>query len=811
MSILINDIKFTVRHLGKYRFSNSIIILTIAMLIAGLSVVYAFILGERKQWMPFPESDRLVKLWRTGERKMDRFPGDLYIEYANRLTSLDQLGALTQSDAIRLTEGGQSKTYGAAAVSVNLLSLIGIPPLKGRLFDEIDLDAEGQGSVILSEQMWREQLSADVNIVGRRLLLEDDLYVVVGVMPASIRTTRLAYSIDIWLPRRFSADAQDLQLFGRLKSGVTLAQARAEMNVLGPLLERTRTPQEIEMRTIDLNYQGGTVASLDKDLRRGSKERQMDILWIIAFGTVIACCVIGISCFNITNLLLARVNARARELAIRSAMGARRSHIVRLLLIESLLLSVFGGVAGLLVSGWIVEGLAWANFGTARFDVGLCFVASCGTVLLGVLLGLLPALSLFRTDLTRNLKEGGHSTSGKQSHRLRNFLVSSEVTMALVLCVVAGLLTRVYFHLHAGKLGFESEKMLVVRVDIQDTHYPKDSHKYLYAERVMQALVETSGVESVAVKMSCRELGSAFPDMITIAGVKGSEPIELTAGTHYGSAGLPVMFGMDLLRGRLLSPDKASATTEALVSESFIHKHIEGLEPIGVKISVGHTPAGQPRAWKTIVGVTCDRHPLTSYLPIGPEVFLDYRESQFNSSPIFVVRTTADAEPMVKPVHEIIQRLDVTQLVGQPILMADLLEQNASEPKEAMILVGILGGIGLFIALMGIYGVVAFSVQERTHEVGIRLAVGASRRDVLMLLIWQGARLIPLGVILGMLIGSSIIRGLPKEIFRTGISAFDPMTYVVIIGIVAFVGFLATFFPARRAAAMSPMEALRYE
>jgi putative ABC transport system permease protein len=775
-------------------------------------VIYASFLGVREKLLPFPEPDRFVKFWRIGEKSVnDSIPLDLFAEYSASLTSLEAIGGLNSSEPRTLTGVGEAVTYGVYNVSVNLLKLAGIPPLKGRLFDEADLEAESDHPIIISEQMWREKLGANENIIGHRLRLNDELHLVVGVMPAAMRTTRLAWDADIWVPHRFQPyKRSECLLFGRLKPGVSLKQAQAEARAVATALEQTRPGDNAEVSLLHGRYRSSMLAPIGKNLRESSERMAAEILLAILFGTVIVSCVVGISCFNVANLLLARLTARSRELAVRLAMGAERLRIVRLLLMESVLLGILGGLAGLVLSAWLIYVMRSRGL-TVRFDPQLFLLAAGGSLLLGVLVGLVPAVRSARTNLTDVLKDGGQSTSGRKRHRLRNFLVSSEIAMTLVLCVAAGLTTRAYLRLQARDLGFDPDKTLAIRVNFRSDLYPDPNARKLYMERARQALEETPGISSVAIATSWSMMVSRNVDELRIAATGETPAIETKTGVEYCSRELPALYGMDLLLGRLPFPETASAGNEAVVNESFVRKHLSARDPIGLPFRIGRDSPDRDRdpKWRTIVGVVRDRPPLAKNAQVQPKVFLDYRENP-RSVDVLYARTTTSAKAMSSPLRNAVQRLDALQPVEQPLVMADFLEEHASFQRITMILLGALGGGGLFMALLGVYGVVAFSVQERTREVGIRMAVGASRWDIHRLMLWQGARLIVLGGLPGLLLGTSASVGL-QGMLGDGSSAFDPVTCLAAIVIVAAGGFLASFLPARKAAQLNPMTALHYE
>lgn len=806
------DFRYAFRQLRKHPFTNAVIVMTIALLIGAVSVIYASLRNEEARYVPFPDPDQMVKLYRTGENRIEElFPADLFREYADRLKTFEGLGALEWRQAMTLTEVGEPVSYQVMGVSANLLQLTRVPPLRGRLFDESESESGADLIVIISEQMWREKLGADESIIGRRLRLNDRQRTVIGVMPEFMRTTRLAFNADIWTPSRLPRDRKgvNLWLIGRLKSGLSRAQAQAELDALAPRVEELHAPDEFERQVYPAGFKGARVHALKKPLvnRGQGVPAQMIFAWV--FGGTIIASVVGIACFNVTNLLLARVSARSRETAIRLSLGARPWRIVRQLLTESVLLALLGGLVGLLVSFWFFDLFRLRHF-DVRFDWRLYLIAVCGTLALGVSVGLLPSLRSARTELTESLKDGGQTTAGRRRHRLRSFLVSSEVAMALILCVVAGLMARAFFRFYNMDLGFEPERMVTVQVDLRDRRYDEMADRHAYAERGLQALREMPGIEAVGVSMSFSLLPWGFRDQVTIAAAGGAEEKTTEAALSYGSSELANFSGMSLVRGRGLSENLSEASSEALVNESFVAEHFGDADPVGRQIAIAHGSVADKR-WYTIVGVVRDRHPLMTYREGEAEVILGFREAQMRSGLVFLARTKAGAKTMAKPIREMIQRLDASQPVNQPVFVADLLEQRAAGPRSGMIFLGSLAAVGLFIALMGVYGVVAFSVVERTHEVGIRLALGASRHQILRLMAWQGARLMLLGASPGLLIGSLITAGLLRQSPFGDLSPFDPLTYAAVVLLVSSAGLLASFWPAKKAADLDPMQALRYE
>lgn len=802
-----NEFRQAVRQLRKHPFSNAVIVLTIALLVGAVSVIYASLRDQRARYTPFPEADRIVKLWRTGaNRNVQYFKGDLYQGYIRELTSFQDLGALDQIPAATLTEVGEPVSYHGAAVTPSLLRLAGMKPVTGQLFDDGDTVQGDDRIVLISEQMWREKLGADEKIIGGQLRLNNQLSTVVGVLPAFMRTTRLAYNIDVWRP--LYADRQrsggGLRLFGRLKPGVTMAKAQAELDTVAPALEGKHVPGKHERAVYPNGFTGARITSLNTQLAQSNRGTPAEVILVYVFAGLLVASVVGIACFNVANLLLARVTSRSREIAIRIAIGAGRGRIIRQLLGETVLLSLLGGVAGLLISFWLFELLKLQHV-DVRMDWRLYLIATAGAILLGVLVGLLPAVRSAKTDLTDVLKDGGQS-AGRRRHRLRNFLVTSEIAMALILCVVAGLLTRSYLWIQNQELGFQPAKVLSMRVNLRQDVYRSSEDRSAYIDRGLLALREVPGVESAAVLIGGGMFDWSMSDLITLPATADRKEQLIGSELVYGGHGTPYFNTTRLLRGRDLSERSAKAANEVLINETFSQEYFANRNPLGQRIRLQRNDH-----WMTIVGVVTDRHPLTNYREPRPEVIVGHRNLASTVPIHFMTHTRADAKAMAQPLREALQSLNANQPVNQVVFISDLLEKRSRSSQTGMVLLGAFAAVGLFIALMGVYGVVAFTVMERTREVGIRMAVGATRGATLRLMLWQGARLILLGAIPGMLIASGMLTAIPSKALILGISPFDPMTYAVTLLVVGIAGVAACLLPARKAANLNPMEALRHE
>ena len=803
-----NDLKLALRQLLKHPFTNGVILLTVALLIGTVSVLYASMRDNQLKLMPFPERDRMVKFFRIGERQIEAvFPASLALGYRENLSFLDEAGAMESRDAMTLTDVGEPKGYAAAGVSASLLRMTGVVPVQGRLFHETDELTAGAGAIIISEQLWLEKLDGDPDIIGRELRLNDERHTVVGVLPAAMRTTWLAFNTDLWLPVRFVPDHSGrwLWLFGRLKPGVSRSQAQAELDTLAPVLEREFTSNSAEQGRQPFTYQGARIAPLDRRLDQEQHGILGEAMIVWLFAGLILASVVGIACFNITHLLLVRVLARQREFAIRLSLGANRWRVVRRVMGESILVALLGGALGLAVSFWFHDLLRLHHL-DARIDWRMYALAAGGSVLLGALIALLPALQSSRANLTDALKDAGQTISGRRRHRFRNFLIASEVAMALILSVIAGSLLRVYLNVRGTDLGIQPAHLLAVSVDLRNDSHPEPEARDAYADQALHALTELPGVEAAAVSRSGVLSTWMHQSEFTMPATADTAERRLTAVTLNTSQGAAALEGMRLLAGRDLSADSRQAAREALVNESFARDFFQGADPLDRQLSI---PGDTNKA--VIVGVLGDRHPLTSHQPIRPEVIYGFRAATLPGPFTFLVRTRAEARTMAGPVREVLRRIDVSQPVAQPVFVEDLIDQRQAEIRQRVLVLGSIAAVGLLIALMGVHGVVAFSVMERTREVGVRLALGATRAGVLRLIMWQGCRLLLVGAVPGLLIATAVMSALPRRGPVETFDALDPWTLLGVILVVGLVGLLACLLPARKAANLNPMEALRTE
>ncbi|MBT5708909.1 MAG: FtsX-like permease family protein [Verrucomicrobia bacterium] len=802
------DFKFASRQLLRHPVSNLIIIATIALLLGAVSTIYSTIRSQAKRQLPFPDAHQLVKVWRIAEdNKVSYYPYELYREFGQRLDSFELLGATEMRRAMTMTGQGEPTTFGALKSSTKVLWMTEIPPRLGRLFNETDEEPGNDRVVILTDKVWKEKFEKDPDIIGRSIRLNDKEYEIVGVLDPRMDRTHLG-SHPLWLPLVPPSDQRlattQVNVVGRLREGINRKHAAAEIETVAKHLEAEHSPSDYERRISPKGFDSAELVALSKNLSPTSGDTRREMFGILVFSISVLACVVLIACFNVTNLLLLRATSRAREIAIRLSIGASRIRIIRQLLSESILLAVIGSILGLTVAQAIWTALRTQNF-NPEFDIGLYVTAAMTAIALGALVGILPAIQSSRAEFTRELKDGGATSAGKRRHRTRNVLVTAQVAMAMILCVGSIIMTRSYVNMHRTELGFDPADMMMVSAQLKRPTYSSIEDSILYADKGLQSLREHPGVEEAAVSFS--GILSFFSLQEELRFHHSLEDIEKTvkSSSWFTTPNLPAMVGVSVVRGRNLSDDENSLQNEILINELFVSEYLDGIEPIGLSLHIQTL-----KKWMTVVGIVRDRSPLTSFQELKPEFYANYRHAHYAGETSFLVKTKGNVKQSAAPIREMINRIDRNQPVSQSKYLPDLMEERLAGPKSAMIFLTLLACFGMLIALLGIYGVVSFSVAERTHEVGIRMALGAGRNNILHLLMSQGIRLLLLGGVPGILIAFAITQGIPTEMLYK-LTPRDPISYLLVILLVSLSGFIACFLPASKATRLKPMSALRWE
>ena len=798
MRNLFKDVRFGLRVLAKQPGFTVVAVLTLALGIGANTAIFSVVNGVLLRALPYPAGERLE----TARSNMSQLDLDDVLAQAR---SFESAGGMT-TQALDYTGGGEPVQVEAGFVTHELFDVLGAKPSRGRALNSNDNVKGGERVAVLSHGFWQRQLGgADASRMT--VILSGQTYTVVGVLPASF--TSPYGKPDVWIPLRvgnpLAADFRGvhfLRTFFRLKEGVTPEQAQAEMNVVAARLGELY-PEENKGRTIRLlslhEYMVGDVRPA----------------LLILFGAVGL--VLLIACANFASLLLARAASRKQEVAVRAALGAARARIVRQLLTESVLLSVAGGACGLVLALWGVDVLR--NVGPESLprlqDVGVDWRVLAFTlgvsVLTGLVFGLAPAWRGSRVDLHDALKEGGRGSSDSSSgSRLRAALVSLELALALVLLIGAGLLVKGFWLLRGVEPGFDARHLLTMRVELPEARYKEIPTQTEFRRRVLEEINALPSTEAAMVS----ELplgGSSLMHNFAVEGrevAAGDEP-ELysrsVGGDYFRVMRIP------LRDGRALTPqDNAGAPPVGVVNESFAREYFNGASPVGARVR--WTKMEGPPQWITIVGVVGDVKHFGLDQPEASAIYTPYAQSRqaWKRWMYLTVRGDAvDSSALVGAVKARVWSVDSQIPLTKVLTMDEVAAESVAARRFQTTLLGIFALVALLLAAVGIYGLISYTVGRRTHEIGVRMALGAQRRDIFALVVRQGLLLATAGLIAGLLGAFALTRLLAGIVY--GVSPTDPLTYAALSLFLLLVALLACLVPARRATKVDPMEALRYE
>ncbi|HJQ22322.1 MAG TPA: ABC transporter permease, partial [Blastocatellia bacterium] len=694
-------------------------------------------------------------------------------------------------------------------VTANMFDLLGAHAMLGRTFAPEETVPELEGKVILSYGLWQRRFGADPAVIGQAIHLNANVFTVIGVMPPDyqlfVKKNSLAGARpEIWAAMGF--DKEDRVRRGRyiigvarLKDGVTLAQAQGQMDALAAELERQYP---------DFNAGWGISLVPFREQFAGEMRRPLYML----MGAVAL--VLLIACANVANLLLARAASRQKEIAIRMAVGASRTRIIRQLLIESILLALLGGAAGLLLAMWGVDALVALSpkellpATGARINLFVLGFTLLVSLVTGVLFGLAPALEASRTNLNETLKEGGRTAmSGGRSHHLRNLFVVAEVAMALLLLVGAGLLVKSFVRLQSVNPGFDPKDLLTVRLRLPYTSYPDPQQRVRFFRDAVARLRQVPGVRSASAISFLPFAGPGTGAGYSVEGRPFPRPGEWpVVDVRACDADYFQTMGIALLKGRSFSEREQTVKSHVVViNETLAREMFPGEEPIGKRLiiqTVNNPPACE------IIGVVGDVKHGGFDSQVRAMSYWPYVENEYLGMTL-VARTDGDPMAYVTAVRREVQALDNDQPIASVYTMEQLLAESVARARFITTLLALFAGIALTLAAVGIYGVMSYSVTQRTHEIGIRMALGAGQAKVMRMVIRQGMTLALAGVATGLVAALTLTRLLASLLF--GVSATDPATFIAIPLVLAGVALGACFVPARRATRVDPMVALRYE
>lgn len=796
------DLRYTARALRRTPGFAVTAVLVVALEVGANTAAFSLADQVLLRPLPFPQSERLVKLWQTvpGYSRMELSPAN-YRDWKNMSRSFQGLGAYN-SNAVNLVGQGEPERVDIAAVDSDVLPVLRVQPLLGRAFAPAD-DREGAaGTVLLSYGLWQRHFGGDPAILGRQLLLNNERFTVIGVMPRSFCFPDR--DAQLWTPLRLAADSyvdrndNYLHAVGRLRPGVTLAQASSEMNVVASQLER-QYPKENE-------HSGATVYLLRDDVSSQSR-----LLLLALVGAAV--CVLLIACTNLANLLLVRALVRERELAVRTVIGAGRERLVRQLVTESLVLALIGGTLGLVTAGITVPLLTRLIPNTlpveqaSAFDWRVLLFAGLLTALTGIVFGVAPAWRVCRkADLTA-LREEARAGSGKKE-RLRSALAMAEVTASVVLLVSTGLLLRALWRLQANDPGFRTEGVLTLRTALPIPKYDSTALRTGFYNRVLNGVRQLPGVTDAAYSTGLPMVwgGGIWPvevgEHVVERSAAHTASMRFVTPGFFAAMRIPLRTGRDVEDGDTL--DRLYA---AVVSESFAQRYWPNQNPLGRHFQM----AFHDRA---VVGVVGDIRVRGMESASEPQVYFPYRQVQdgwfqYYAPKDLVVRAAGNSAALLPQIYRIVRSADAEQPISNVRTLADIVEASTASRALEVRVLGAFAAIAFLLAAVGIHGVLAFAVSNRAREIGVRMALGAQRGDIVGMVLLRGAILAVAGVIPGLAL--AWYAGKTMEALLAGVKPNDTATFLAAAGLCLLMTVLGCLLPAWRAARVDPMTAMRLE
>ena len=817
--MLLQDLRYALRMLVKQPAFTFIVIITFALGIGANTAVFSVLNAVLLRPLPFHEPQNLVALGEYDTReKAD--PGTEinsisyldYVDWRDRNEVFERIAVYTNQSVSTFTDGNQATHIQGEAVSADLFPLLGVQPALGRTFLPNE-DEPGNHVVILSDQLWQRRFGADRDIISKTLTLDGKQFQVIGVMPPRFTFPIGSNPPELWIPMSILRQTQDgsqpmteqrdndfFQCIARLKPNVSIQQAQANIDTITANWRRQYPDSKLHV---------GAKAIPEISAMIGNTHSALLML------CAMAACVLLVACVNVANLLLARSLSRNREISIRAALGAGRWHIIKELLAESILLGALGGLAGLLIAIWGIDSLKAFLPSIPRIEEispdprVLTFTAfiSLGV---GIFAGLLPAWRASHPNLATSLNESSRGSSeGRAGQRTRAGLVVVEIVLALVLLASAGLLVETFVRLQKVPAGFDPTNVITARVALPETTYGKPEQAAEFYKKLLSRVSSLPGVQSSGaawwIPLSGSEISFTF-NIEEHPVPPGQQPIaqvNVVTPDYLQAVRAPIR------RGRAFTErDDRHAPPVAIVSESFAKQFFPDEDPIGKRIIPnGSVDPGKPPV-REIVGVVADMHLISLRLAPKPQIYVPHEQFAIQSMSIFV-RTQLDSQSLTNALRRTVAEIDKDVPVYRTRTLADYMVGSIAQPRLNAMLVGLFALIALLLATAGIFGVMSYSVTQRTQEIGIRLALGAQRYDVFRLVVGQGMRFVGVGLLLGLIGVFACTRLLQSLLF--GVGATDLLTILSVTILLAFVAFIACWWPARRASGVDPVVALRSE
>ncbi|HSF23530.1 MAG TPA: ABC transporter permease [Blastocatellia bacterium] len=803
MGTLFRDLRYGIRMLIKRPGFTAVAIVTLALGIGANTMIFSIVNAVVLSPLPFPDSARLVRIAESHPKYSANFTYATFLDLGSETESLANIAA-SRFWNDNLTEDGEPEQVASMLVSANFFAALGVAPHLGRTFIPEEDQRGGDNVVVISHGLWQRRYGADSNIIGRSIKVSGVDRTVIGVMPPGFQSGFLfPGSYELWVPLVPGGVLSDnrrshlLAVIARLKPGATVAQAKAEMAAFATRVEQEHPGVDPELSFGVTGLQERLVAPIRPAL------------------TVLFCavgCVLLIACANVANLLMARSAAREREMAIRLALGAGQWRVIRQLLTESALLGLLGGAAGLLLAVWGIDSITALNPGNlprlneVRIDGSVLGFTLIASLLTGVLFGLAPAFQLCRLSIHEVVKDGGRGSVGTRRTGLRNFLIVSEVALALVLLIGAGLLINSFRRLQQVDRGFDPENVIAINLTLPRAKYAKNEQQIAFLKSVLERIKQVPGVRSVGLTSTLPLSGGPATTFViegrapADAAEEASADIRIIDPDYFRTLSIPLRTGRWFRDG-----DTSGAPTVMVINENMAGRFWPGEDPIGKRVTMKDW--GPPLTGE-IVGVVGDVKADGLDSDTRPMIYWPYPQfpTIFNS---IVVRTDANSTGIVAAVKSQIWSVDPDQPIPSIGAMDRVVANSVAPRRFNMLLLGLFAGVALVLAAVGIYGVISYTVSQRTHEIGVRVALGARGSDVLKLVVGQGLTLALTGVGVGLAAAFGLTRLMTSLLF--GVSPTDGTTFAVFAILLTGVALAACVVPARRAIKVDPMVALRYE
>lgn len=815
---MITDLRLALRSLLKTPGFTVVAIITVALAIAANTAVFSLVNALLIRPLPFKAPNELVLLFeKFGGMGLDQIPVSApeYLDYEKQTRSYTQIAAFNFAN-FNLTGGEMPERIQGAVVTPSLFPLLGVQPIKGRVFEQSE-GVQGKDDVaVISERLWRRRFNSDPQLVGQQVAINGHSVTVIGIMPASfefplplfgVQGGTFAERADMWKPVAFteqelkSRGSRSYGVIGRLKPGVTIAQAQAEVDTVNATwLSQFRDNYDPSTKF------GATLFPIHSAVLGGMRAALLILLGAVAVLLLIACA-------NLTTMLLARASAREREFAIRLALGAGRTQLVKQMLAESLLLALIGGVAGVFLAVWGIELLRTIGSQTVprlaevNIDLRVLFATLAVALGTGVVFGLVPALASGKPELTEALKEGGRgSTTGARRNRLRNALVVAEVALALVLLVAASLLLKSFVRLQNVDPGFNPKNVLTMEVALPVLKYAKGKPVADFYAEATRRVKSLPGVEAAAFTSILPLSGTNSDSSFAIEGrdhmsekVFPDEEIRVVTPEYFSVLQVP------LLRGRFFNDaDAFDAPFVVIINNALAKKWWPNQDALGKRITFGD-PRKPDVKWFTVVGIVGDLRHRGLDQDAKPEIYGPQNQNP-DRAMILAVRSKQDPRSLTSAIRHEISNVDPDLPAANVRTLEQVTADSIAPRRVSVALITVFAAVALVLASVGIYGVMSFLVVQRTHEIGVRMALGAQRRDVLLLVIGRAARLVMIGSAIGLVLAALSSRALGAMLYNVG--AFDASTFGAVTIVLAVVALAASYIPALRATRADPMLAL---